>query len=124
MISNNTSDFDICLEYGEIKQKQLAAILGDETLEVKSDRKAKTTGNIAIEYRSRGKPSGLATTRANFWVFILDGMGMFIGIATDKLRKIARGYYIHGDVVKGGDDNTSDMVLVPVKALLPARVNL
>jgi len=39
------------------------------TIEVKEDVRTKDTGNVVIECESRGKPSGIMTTKANFWVF-------------------------------------------------------
>lgn len=45
-------------------------LLGDlnTTYEVKSDRIARTTGNIAIEFQYHGEPSGIVITKANYWV--------------------------------------------------------
>ena len=37
-------------------------------VETKSDFASETSHNIAVEYRSGGKPSGLATTEADVWV--------------------------------------------------------
>jgi len=39
-----------------------------KTFEVKFDEMADYTGNIAIEYESRGKPSGISITKAIYWV--------------------------------------------------------
>lgn len=48
----------------------LADIDGREvTIEVKEDVRTKDTGNVVIECESRGKPSGIKTTKALFWVF-------------------------------------------------------
>ncbi len=38
-------------------------------LEIKSDYSAAETGNIVIEYSSRGKASGILTTEANLWAY-------------------------------------------------------
>ena len=37
--------------------------------EVKEDVRASDTGNIVVECESRGKPSGIQTTKADFWLF-------------------------------------------------------
>ena len=37
-------------------------------LEVKSDQKSQHTGNIVIEVEMFGKPSGLNTTKSDYWV--------------------------------------------------------
>ncbi len=53
------------------------------TFEVKDDRMASKTGNVAIEYESRGFPSGIANTKADYWVFRIDNK--FYLIATEAL---------------------------------------
>lgn len=108
------------LEFGEMKEKELANILLNQKIEVKTDRKWKKTGNIAVEFMSRGKKSGISITEAKYWAFILDNNNQTEGIIilpTQKLRLIAREYFSRGNVVKGGDDNTSDMVLIPLSVL-------
>ena len=59
------NDFKYDLKIGQVKEKQLAEILNDKTIEVKYDLKALETGNIYVEYQSRGKPSGISTSEAN-----------------------------------------------------------
>jgi len=108
------------LQFGEMKEKELANILLNQKIEVKTDRKWKETGNIAVEFMSRGKKSGISITEAKYWAFILDNDNKIEGIIilpTHKLRLIAREYFSKGRVVKGGDDNTSDMVLIPLSVL-------
>jgi hypothetical protein len=38
------------------------------SLEVKYDERNQTSGNIAIECECNDKPSGITTTKADFWV--------------------------------------------------------
>lgn len=91
------------------------------TIEVKADRLAAKTGNIALEYRCNCKPSGIKTTTADYWViFVVPPKGGMDGstercykIPTKKLRELAKG----GRKVKGGDRNASRMRLVPLKSL-------
>jgi hypothetical protein len=54
---NNTSAFDL-----SINSLQL-------TFEVKNDLMAAKTGNVAVEYESRGRASGLAISQALYWVY-------------------------------------------------------
>ena len=121
---NKDSKFDIDLSYGEIKEKHLALILMDEKLEVKSERgQWQKTGNIAVELSSRGKPSGLVTTKANWWVTTLNDGDKVKGIImlpiadmkkhTKTIVKSGR-----GKVVMGGDDDTSELALIPIKDLI------
>ena len=45
----------------------------DCTIEVKSERNWwKKTGNIAIEYEYRGKPSGIYATKSDYWFHRLE----------------------------------------------------
>lgn len=46
---------------GIYKNKQL-------TFEIKNDIMSADTGNVAIEFHSWGKPSGIATTTAKYWI--------------------------------------------------------
>ena len=121
---NKDSKFDIDLSYGEIKEKHLALILMNEKLEVKSERgQWQETGNIAVELSSRGKPSGLVTTKANWWVTTLNDGDKVKGIImlpiadmkkhTKAIVKSGR-----GKVVMGGDDDTSELALIQITDLI------
>jgi len=108
------------LQFGEMKEKELADILLNQKIEVKTDRKWKETGNIAVEFMSRGKKSGISITEAKYWAFILDNDNKIEGIIIlpiDSLKLLSREYYSQGKTTKGGDDNTSDMVLIPLKEI-------
>jgi hypothetical protein len=70
-LSNKGFEYD--LKLGQERENALAQILGnDSTIEVKSDRMARKTGNVFIEVESRGKPSGLSTTLADHWAIEVD----------------------------------------------------
>lgn len=43
----------------------------DFTIEVKEDFMCRRTGNLAVEFESRGKPSGIGVTRATFFIYKL-----------------------------------------------------
>ena len=62
--------FDIDLDFGKVGEKAVEEMLeGDGSIEVKNEREIwKTTGNIAIEIRCRGKLSGISTTTAKTWI--------------------------------------------------------
>lgn len=65
--------------FNDDKACDIIAIVGGQevTIEVKEDVRTKDTGNVVIECESRGKPSGIMTTTAQFWVFrvhLLDGI--------------------------------------------------
>lgn len=40
-------------------------------IEVKSDRQASKTGNLAIEYECNNKPSGLSASTADYWMYFI-----------------------------------------------------
>lgn len=63
-----------------------ASFKGDTlTFEVKYDIAVERTGNIAIEYESRGKQSGIVTSKANYWVYKF--LGRFFIFPTVVLKK-------------------------------------
>jgi hypothetical protein len=62
--------------------------------EVKEDVRASDTGNVVIECESRGKPSGIRTTKADFWLFRIhkedgsvDTLGFKVSTLKDMIRK-------------------------------------
>jgi len=92
LVGHTEKNFDIDLRYGHDGEKLVHSLLsGGYKVEVKTDRLAHSTGNLAIEYKCRGKWSGISTTQADWWAF-----------------KIKR----------GGDDGLSEFVLVPLEDIL------
>ena len=60
--------FDLDLQYGKVREQLVADMLQDKKIEVKSERDIwQKSGNIAIEYQSYGKPSGIQTNEADYW---------------------------------------------------------
>ena len=112
-------NFDLDLKDGLAGETLLHSILTGKKIEVKTDFRVSETGNIVIEFESRGKPSGIATTEADYWCIIFGGAHSFkqmVLIETERLKEIARDYF--HDVRRGGDQNTSRMVVIPKEALL------
>lgn len=74
------------------------------TIEHKEDMMAKKTGNIAVEYQSRGSPSGISVSEADYYMYRVhtrEGKRYFM-IRTDKLKDIIKQeFYIRK--VTGGD---------------------
>jgi hypothetical protein len=114
------SRFDINLLEGKISENELFNIL--QTVEVKKDFKTHQTGNIAVEYESRGKPSGIVTTEAKWWAFVLVNKNleitMIILFKTENLKSVCREYLNTKRDVNGGDNDTSRMILLPLKDML------
>lgn len=111
-------NFDIDMEYGRRGENTLLDILETKRIEVKTDRIAHVTGNIAVEYRFRGRPSGISTTEADYWAFLLYDMTTIIMVPTEKLKEIARDRYKKDEITLGGDDNASEMILIPIEELI------
>lgn len=114
----HSNSFYYDLDFGERAEDYLNEIFSDgKKIEVKYDRMAHITGNIFVEYQSRGKFSGIATTQANYWIFVIDKKDYSIIVSTKKLIELCRIAFQLGNIVKGGDNNTSKGVLIPIKQI-------
>ena len=116
--------FDIDLEFGKMGEKFVSEVLeGNSKVEVKTERDIwKKTGNIAIELRCKGKPSGVSTTEATVWIHLLAYKGAIEGgflLKVDELKDKIKKLHNEGNlkIVMGGDDNASQMALLPIKEL-------
>jgi len=113
--------YDIDLPFGEKYEQQLKEFYEGKKIEVKTERDIwKRTGNHVVEYKYKGKPSGISVTQADFWGVVLtieDKPVIFYIIPTDKMKYLARKYYNKDKKVFGGDNNDSEMVLVPIKEI-------
>ncbi len=115
------SDFRYDLEYGIVEgETWFHDIVSNSKFEVKTDRMSARTGNIYIEYESRGKLSGIATTQADYWVYKIAEFKAIV-IKTDELKMLVKKLVDEGKArpnVRGGDNNTSVGVLVKIKDLV------
>jgi hypothetical protein len=111
------SDFKYDLKLGQIGEKHLASILSESKIEVKTDYQACGTKNIFVEYQSRGKDSGLITTQASWYAYILSNHKIIL-ISVKKLKELSRRYLNTKRDVLGGDNDTSKGILLPIKDLL------
>ena len=120
---NNDNKFDIDLKVGQSYEKSLAEILRFGKVEVKTEIDTwRHTGNIAIEIRCRGKKSGISVTEAQTWIHLLSYKNKIEGgfifqtkYLKDKIVEMHKNKTIK--IVMGGDDNMSQMVLIPIKDL-------
>jgi|TARA_R110002020_G_scaffold22039_1_gene74576 hypothetical protein len=121
----NRKKFDIDLQYGKVREKNVASMLQDKKIEVKSERDMwQRTGNIAIEYQSYGKPSGIDATTSDYWFHNLCvGEETFATLVfkTDSLRKIIKNLDKKKSV-SGGDNNASRMYLLNIQKLFSSDV--
>ena len=112
--------FDLDLKYGKVKEKIIADMLQDKKIEVKSERGMwLDTGNIAIEFESYGKPSGIASTESDYWFHNLcigeEIYGTLV-FKTDMLKKIIKNTPNKREV-SGGDNKASKMYLMNIQKL-------
>tara|TARA_Y100001963_G_scaffold80442_1_gene111612 strand:+ start:4084 stop:4536 length:453 start_codon:yes stop_codon:yes gene_type:complete len=116
--------FDMDLEFGKMGEEFTQEVFeGNSKVEVKTERDIwVTTGNIAIEIRCNGKPSGLSTTESSVWIHLLAHNGVIKGgylFKVDELRAFIKKRHEEGNLklVMGGDNNASQMALIPRKEL-------
>ena len=110
------SDFKYDLKVGQVSEEKLASILSGKKIEVKTDLQAYKTGNVYIEYFSRGKPSGISTSQAEYYCFSLGSV--MVLIESSELKQKCRKYTNTPRDKKGGDNNTSKGILLPVVELI------
>lgn len=112
--------FDKMLNFGEKHENIFEEIFHKKKIEVKTDRLCQKTGNLFVEFQSRGNISGIKTTKAHYWVFCLwrndKKTFTWIVIPTIKLKRLIRNNNYR--TVSGGDNNTSLGYLIPKEDLL------
>ena len=116
------SDFSITkfskdLSYGKKHEKLVMKSM--ENFELKTDRMAHKTGNVYVEFQSRGKDSGIRASKSDTWIFKIVSKGdrhlFSIQIPLTRLKKLVSKDY---RVVPGGDNLTSRGYLVPITDLI------
>ena len=117
--------FDIDLEFGKIGEDFAEALFTHNTkVEVKTDTGIwKNSGNIAIEVRYKGRPSGLTTTdKDGHFVYLLTDNDEIIGgfifkveYLKEKIRQLKKEGRLK--MTMGGDFGMSQLVLIPIKEL-------
>jgi hypothetical protein len=105
-------------------RKQYDFRIGTVTYEVKRDNVAFRTGQLTLEHRYRRNPSGIVTTRADFFVYVL---GQVIAmVPTVWLRELWAQLGAVRDEFSVGDARLVDgMFLRPTEVLcFPVRIEL
>jgi len=115
MLYNN--DFSHDLLVGQVAEQFLGDLLQNKKIEVKNDKIAHKSGRVFIEFECRGKPSGITTTQSDFWAFVLT-TGVVIIVSKDRLTELCNNEYNNGNVIRGGDRNTSQGFLINLDDLL------
>ena len=116
------SDFSVAkfrkdLSYGKKDEKLVMKSM--ENFELKTDRMAHKTRNVYVEFQSRGKNSGIRTSKSDTWIFKIVSNGdkhlFSIQIPLTRLKNLVSKDY---RVVPGGDNLTSRGYLVPLTDLI------
>ena len=111
----------------EVREKALGELLTNKTIELKTEMGMwKDTGNIAVEVKFNGKPSGIAKTKAEYWwhSLELDGKSFaHIVFDTETFKKHVKNLRKQGKVkrVEGGDDDLSLIYLIKLTDLLDPK---
>lgn len=89
----------------------LARIKGTEyTFEIKEDFMSWKTGNVALEFECRGKPSGINTTEADFYIYKIhgkNGVHFYLFKIENILKMVSDKAWFR--VVNGGDKDSNSM---------------
>ena len=85
-------DWDLDRLDGEAGEHLVAHLLRSDNIEVKHDLQAMTTGQLYIEteclYRTGWGPSGITTTKADAWFFVLDlASKVTLSVDTQRLKQ-------------------------------------
>lgn len=81
--SMKESSYDIVMQHGD-------RVI---TYEVKTDIYPVDTGRMVIEFESRGKPSGISVTNADYFCYYYKNLGEIWNIKTSTLRSIVELFY-------------------------------
>lgn len=115
------SNFKYDLKRGQEGEQWFAGHLTGDTIECKRDFKTHKTGNVYVEFECRGKPSGIATTEAEYWVFIVgpheNDLRAYL-TSTKRLKALYEKAVAENRVAVGGDGNKSLGALVKVAELV------
>ena len=85
------------------------------SVEIKFDRGSEKTGNIAFEYRYKRLPSGISRSSAIDWVQVYFSKGwVYSQVRTTSLRVYLKSNIKYFKRIKGGDDNQSELIIVPI----------
>jgi hypothetical protein len=109
-------EYDTCeIAKGKFKDWDIKLTHEGTTIyvEVKCDRKANETGNLAIEFECSGQPSGVSATKADYWVHFVKGQPYYYMIPIEDLKQAIQDKK-YTRTVKGGDGWRANMYLFPM----------
>jgi len=121
-------NWDIDREIGEQAEVWVSDIrraMERGSVEVKRDTRAMSTGNLYVEYECRRggvyQPSGIQTTKADAWVFVVVENELALVIETAALRRICSHSAIRRAEETDGSHPTKGYLLPMTYIVRPAR---
>lgn len=90
------------------------------TYEIKTDVMAPKTGNVFVEFEYRHKPSGIAATKADYFVVIIEDYAHLTLVT--HWRDFIRQHWTFLKKVRGGDNGWSTGVLIDVGLVTRSRI--
>ena len=116
--------WDLDFSFGKIREAALENLLRNKRVECKSNPACRKSGNVAFEFKQKGRKSGLAKTEAEFWG-VEFAQDCWLLVPTEKLKDICRRAFKfkdehgHNPYLKmGGDQNQYANIVVPVTELV------
>lgn len=102
--------------YAVFKTLGLASfdLLLQTSVEVKHDRQADRTQHVAVEVECNGQPSGIITTEAAWWAFVIGSRAVIV--KTEVLRELIRVHSFRR--IKAGDSKGAVIALVSLSVLM------
>lgn len=94
---NKDYKYDLLMSYNNL----------EITYEIKTDvllSPEKDTGNLVVEFESRGKPSGISVTEADYYVYYIPKLNEIWNIKMDDLRNLINSNNFRK--VSGGDEGS------------------
>lgn len=123
---NHDRKFDLQLSQALVAERRLADIFAEgriEKIELKTETwQWEQTGNICIEFRCDGRPSGISTTEADYWVHELrrdDETLVYLMFPVPRLKELARQAIRDGRSRSGaGDGGRFEVALIRLSEIL------
>lgn len=106
----NKGFYNVVRPEGNFKDYDFSAVYAGVTyrFECKKDLMSAKTGNVAIEIGFKNNPSGIAATKAEFYVIEINKTDWIVSV--EVLKKMVRERQWFKEV-KGGDNATSHLLL-------------
>ena len=125
------SNFDVDLDFGNSSEQEVVDMFeSGGRIEVKTERDIwMNTGNIVFEIKGYdGRLSGISSTKATWWIQVLNKDNENLMMLTFKvkiLKKILKRMVKEklATIKKGGDNNYSTMIVVPINKLMREYLN-